>query len=254
MAEDLKIEDLASEITKYPMPRHIAIIMDGNGRWAKARKIARIKGHAAGTKIIKSLITECSDLGVEVLTLYCFSTENWLRPKEEVSFLMNLIHSYLQREANDMVNKGVKLRHMGDLSAVPQFVRDEIFRVEALTASSAKIVLNIAVNYGSRQEIVSAVRKVAEDVKNGAISVDAIDDSVFEGYLETAGLPDPDLMIRTSGELRLSNFLLWQMAYAEFYFTDVKWPDFDRLQLYKAIYAYQHRHRRFGGLDSTDNG
>ena len=241
-------ESILPKLDRNNIPRHIAIIMDGNGRWAKMRHMARIKGHVAGTRIIKNLIRKSSDLGVEVLTLYCFSTENWRRPLAEVNFLMDLIRGYLQREAEDMVAEGVHLTHIGDLEPVPAKVKAEFERVEALTAECRKITLNIAINYGSRQEILRAAKAVAEDYSSGKLSLDTLDDATFSQYLETAGLPDPDLLIRTSGEQRLSNYLLWQLAYTEIYFTTVNWPDFDEEGLSRAIYDYQNRQRRFGGI------
>lgn len=241
-------EDYLSKINQEQIPAHIAIIMDGNGRWAKRQKFSRIKGHIAGTKIIKNLIRKCSDLGVEVLTLYCFSTENWKRPLEEVNFLMDLIRGYLVKEAEDMVKEGVHLMHIGDLEPVPSKVKAEFDRVEAMTANCSKITLNIAINYGGRQEIISAVKLIAEDIKNGKINAEDLDAAAFSSYLDTKGLPDPDLVIRTSGEERISNFLLWQIAYSEIYFTDVNWPDFTEDELYRGIIDYQHRHRRFGGI------
>ncbi|MEG0874041.1 MAG: isoprenyl transferase [Clostridiales bacterium] len=244
----MSIEKLLNEIDQENVPKHIAIIMDGNGRWAENRQLARFKGHVAGTKIIKNIIRKCSDLGVKVLTLYCFSTENWRRPLDEVNFLMDLIRSYLMKEAKDMVNEGVHLMHIGDLTAVPEKVQKEFACVEVMTKDCSKITLNIAVNYGSRQEILGAVKTVIQDVKDEKISVDDLDESTFSQYLETGGLPDPDLLIRTSGEQRISNYLLWQIAYSEIYFTDVNWPNFNEEELYLAILDYQKRHRRFGGI------
>lgn len=244
------IEQLKNEIKQGQMPRHIAIIMDGNGRWATARKLERVKGHAAGTKIIRKMIDCASQLGVEVLTLYCFSTENWRRPLKEISFLMELIRGYLKREADDMVAEGVQLRHVGDLDPIPANVRAEILRVEEMTTACSKIVLNIAINYGGRQEILAATQALCQQVAAGELSVDDIDEDCFSHHLQTVGLPDPDLVIRTSGEQRLSNYLLWQTAYAEMYFTKTQWPDFGEHHLCEAIRAYQQRHRRFGGLDT----
>ena len=241
-------DSILEQLDKDNIPRHIAIIMDGNGRWAKSRSLARVKGHIAGTKVIKNLIRKCSDLGVEVLTLYCFSTENWRRPLAEVNFLMDLVRGYLQREADDMVAEGVHLVHIGDLEPVPPKVKAEFDRVEAMTASCDKITLNIAINYGSRQEILKAVKKIASQYRNGDIDIDDLDEAGFSRCLETGGLPDPDLLIRTSGEQRISNYLLWQIAYTEIYFTEVKWPDFNEEELYKAILNYQGRQRRYGGI------
>ena len=241
-------ETLLEQIDKDAVPRHVAIIMDGNGRWAKKRTLGRVKGHVAGAKIIRRLTRIASDLGVKHLTLYCFSTENWRRPMEEVNFLMELIRSYLIEQANDMVKEGVRLSALGDVTPLPEKVRAELDRVTEMTKDCDKITLNLALNYGGRDEILQAVNRIAADVKEGAMNPGEIDKDTFEKYLYTHFLPDPDLLIRTSGELRLSNFLPWQMAYTEGYFTEVNWPDFDDDEFYKAILSYQHRHRRFGGL------
>lgn len=244
----MSAEDILKQLDKDNIPRHIAIIMDGNGRWAQKKRMARIKGHVAGTKIIKELIRKASDLGVEVLTLYCFSTENWRRPLDEISFLMDLIRGYLVKEAESMVEEGVHLMHIGDLEPVPPKVKAEFDRVEAMTAQCDKITLNIAINYGSRQEILKAVKSIVQDCEAGKIEADALDEAAFSSYLDTGSLPEPDLLIRTSGEQRISNYLLWQIAYTEIYFTNVHWPDFNEEELYKAILEYQHRSRRFGGI------
>ena len=241
-------ETLLEQIDKDAVPRHVAIIMDGNGRWAKKRTLGRVKGHVARAKIIRRLTRLASDLGVKHLTLYCFSTENWRRPMEEVNFLMELIRSYLIEQANDMVKEGVRLSALGDVTPLPEKVRAELERVTEMTKDCDKITLNLALNYGGRDEILQAVNRIAADVKEGSLNPGEIDKDTFEKYLYTHFLPDPDLLIRTSGELRLSNFLSWQTAYTEFYFTEVNWPDFDDDEFYKAILSYQHRHRRFGGL------
>ena len=241
-------EDLLKQIDKSAVPGHIAIIMDGNGRWAQKRTLGRVKGHVAGAKIIRRLTRLASDLGVKHLTLYCFSTENWRRPLEEVNFLMELIRNYLIEQANDMVKEGVRLTAVGDVTPLPEKVRKELVRVTEMTKDCDKITLNLALNYGGRDEILQAVNRIAGDVKAGLLTPGEIDKETFESYLYTNFLPDPDLLIRTSGELRLSNFLPWQTAYTEFYFTEVNWPDFDDDEFYKAILSYQHRHRRFGGL------
>ena len=241
-------EDLLKQIDKSAVPGHIAIIMDGNGRWAQKRTLGRVKGHVAGAKIIRRLTRIASDLGVKHLTLYCFSTENWRRPLEEVNFLMELIRNYLIEQANDMVKEGVRLTAVGDVTPLPEKVRKELVRVTEMTKDCDKITLNLALNYGGRDEILQAVNRITGDVKAGLLTPGEIDKETFESYLYTNFLPDPDLLIRTSGELRLSNFLPWQTAYTEFYFTEVNWPDFDDDEFYKAILSYQHRHRRFGGL------
>ncbi|MBQ6810408.1 MAG: isoprenyl transferase [Firmicutes bacterium] len=240
-------QNLLEQIDKTSVPRHIAIIMDGNGRWAQKKGLQRIKGHYNGAKIIRHLTDIASELGVKHLTLYCFSTENWRRPLEEVNFLMDLIRNYLIEQANDMVKEGVRLTTIGDTSTLPDKVKAELIRVKEMTKDCSKITLNLALNYGGRDEIVHAVNALVADVKAGKRDED-ITEEIFEQYLYTNFLPDPDLLIRTSGEIRLSNFLPWQTAYTEFYFTDVNWPDFTDDEFYKAILEYQHRHRRFGGI------
>jgi len=240
-------QNLLEQIDKTSVPRHIAIIMDGNGRWAQKKGLQRIKGHYNGAKIIRHLTDIASELGVKHLTLYCFSTENWRRPLEEVNFLMDLIRNYLIEQANDMVKEGVRLTTIGDTSSLPDKVKAELVRVKEMTKDCSKITLNLALNYGGRDEIVHAVNALVADVKAGKRD-DDITEEIFEQYLYTNFLPDPDLLIRTSGEIRLSNFLPWQTAYTEFYFTDVNWPDFTDDEFYKAILEYQHRHRRFGGI------
>ncbi|MBQ2763879.1 MAG: isoprenyl transferase [Firmicutes bacterium] len=240
-------QNLLEQIDKTSVPRHIAIIMDGNGRWAQKKGLQRIKGHYNGAKIIRHLTDIASELGVKHLTLYCFSTENWRRPLEEVNFLMDLIRNYLIEQANDMMKEGVRLTTIGDTSTLPDKVKAELVRVKEMTKDCSKITLNLALNYGGRDEIVHAVNALVADVKAGKRDGD-ITEEIFEQYLYTNFLPDPDLLIRTSGEIRLSNFLPWQTAYTEFYFTDVNWPDFTDDEFYKAILEYQHRHRRFGGI------
>ena len=239
-------EDLLKQIDKSAVPGHIAIIMDGNGRWAQKRTLGRVKGHVAGAKIIRRLTRIASDLGVKHLTLYCFSTENWRRPMEEVNFLMELIRSYLIEQANDMVKEGVRLSALGDVTPLPEKVRAELERVTEMTKDCDKITLNLALNYGGRDEILQAVNRIAADVKEGSLNPGEIDKDTFEKYLYTHFLPDPDLLIRTGGEQRISNFLLWQLSYTELYFTDLYWPDFREEQLYEAILYYQQRERRFG--------
>lgn len=239
--------NLLEQIDKDAVPQHIAIIMDGNGRWAQKKGLQRIKGHYNGAKIIRHLTDIASEIGVKHLTLYCFSTENWRRPLEEVNFLMDLIRNYLIEQANDMVKEGVRLATIGDTEPLPEKVKTELIRVKEMTKDCSKITLNLALNYGGRDEIIHAVKGLMADVKSGKVDEEITED-LFEQYLYTNFLPDPDLLIRTSGEIRLSNFLPWQTAYTEFYFTDVNWPDFTDDEFYKAILAYQHRHRRFGGI------
>lgn len=240
--------NLLAQIDRNTVPSHIAIIMDGNGRWAQKQHLGRVKGHVAGAKIIRHLTNIASDIGVKYLTLYCFSTENWRRPLEEVNFLMDLIRNYLVNMAEDMVAEGVRLTAIGDMEPLPEKVKRELYRVMEMTKNSTKINLNLALNYGGRDEIIKAVNEIAADVKTGKLAPGEIDSDIFSRYLYTAAMPDPELLIRTSGEIRLSNFLPWQTAYTEFYFTEVQWPDFDDAEFYKAIITYQHRHRRFGGI------
>jgi undecaprenyl diphosphate synthase len=228
------------------LPRHVAIIMDGNGRWAKQRGLPRIAGHREGVKAVRDVVEGCGELGVNVLTLYTFSTENWRRPKEEVSALMKLLLRTLQKEIDDLVRNNVRLMAVGNIDHLPTDARKGILDGIDTTKNNTGLILNLALNYGGREEIVAAVRKVAEKIQTKALKPEDIDKEIFGTYLYTSELPDPDLLIRTSGELRISNFLLWQLAYTEIYITDVLWPDFRRHHLYQAIEDYQKRERRFG--------
>ena len=230
------------------LPRHVAIIMDGNGRWAKRRGLPRTAGHAAGAETFRSIATYCQKIGLEYLTVYAFSTENWKRPQREVDMLMHLFATTLVNELPLFVQENVRLVFLGDLEALPRETREVFEEGLAKTASHTGMVLALAVNYGSRAEIARACRLVAADVAAGVLDPGSVDESAVAGRLYTAGLPDPELLIRTSGELRLSNFLLWQLAYAEFYVTPVLWPDFDRWELLRAIASFQGRERRFGGV------
>ncbi len=233
---------------KINVPEHVAIILDGNGRWAKKRGLPRKAGHVAGAKAVDALSRDAYDLGIKYLTVYAFSTENWARPEDEVGALMKLLRSYI----NDRLKMGerynIRYKAIGDLTRLDKKLQDGIEKLIEETSENTGLTVTIALNYGSRDEILRAVRSVSEDVKEGKISVDEIDDSLFSSRLDTDGIPDPDLLIRTSGEERLSNFLLWQLAYTEFYFTDVLWPDFDVEELKKAIEYYQGKDRRFGGV------
>ncbi len=231
--------------TKYS-PKHLAIIMDGNGRWAKKRGLLRVFGHEKGAKAVREAIEAAGNCGVTHLTLYAFSTENWNRPKIEVNKLMNLLVSSLKKEFKSLHENDIKLSAIGDLDSLPSKANKELFEVIEKTKNNKKMVLTLALSYGSRSEIVKTVKEIADKVKNNIISVESIDDSIINEHLYTRNLPDVDLLIRTSGEQRLSNFLLWQLAYAEFYFTDVLWPDFKKEDLYKAVLNYQNRERRFG--------
>ncbi len=224
------------------IPRHIGIIMDGNGRWAQARGLPRLAGHRAGTHNIRRVLEACTDFGIEVLTIYAFSTENWQRPQMEVEGLMRLLSLTIRKQLIELDANGVQIRHCGRLEGVNERLRRRIEEAVERTRDNDRIILNVAFNYGGRAEILDAVRGIVHD----GIPADAITEDVFEQYLYTVGLPDPDLIIRTSGEYRLSNFLIWQAAYAEFYVTPVYWPDFDRQELMKAIRDYASRERRFG--------
>ncbi len=229
------------------IPKHIAIIMDGNGRWATERGLPKIMGHHAGVESVQRIVKTASALGIKVLTLYTFSTENWKRPAEEVDALFRLLDEYLNKEAENLSRNNIRFSVVGRLEGLPQFVRDKIAKVVNMTASNTGLVLNLAINYGGRTEIIDAVRKIAEDVKSGQLAPDEIDEMTISRYLYTRDLPDPDLLIRTSGEFRLSNFLLWQVSYSEIYITNKYWPDFDGRDLKNAVIEYGRRERRFGG-------
>lgn len=228
------------------LPRHVAVIMDGNGRWAKQRGLHRIKGHEAGAKQVKGLVRCCVQWGIETLTVYAFSTENWNRPLREVNSLMALMRRFLREELQEMHEKNIKIRFMGDLTKLPQSLQREISHSTILTCDNTGLNFYIATNYGGRQEILQACQAIAGKVQTGELKADQISQELFESHLYTSGISDPDLLIRTSGEMRLSNFLLWQMAYGEIYITDTLWPDFDRKEFHRALCAYQQRERRFG--------
>ncbi|MBD7914072.1 isoprenyl transferase [Clostridium sp. Sa3CUN1] len=230
------------------IPKHIAIIMDGNGRWAKKRKLPRTMGHKAGVETIRRVIKESHILGIKYLTLYAFSTENWKRPDEEVSALMKLLVEYLRSELAELNKNGVVIKISGDITKLPKEAQSEVLEAIEVTKNNTGIVLNIAFNYGGRDEIIRAVKLLCEEVKSDNIKIENIDEKVFENYLYTKNIPDPDLIIRPSGEQRISNFLLWQCAYSEFWYSNVCWPDFKEEHLQKAIYDYQHRDRRYGGV------
>lgn len=228
------------------LPRHVAIILDGNGRWAKRRALPRSAGHKAGAENFRNIATYCKELGIEYLTVYAFSTENWKRPPEEVSTIMQLLEKYLHESIETMARENIRLRFLGDTSVLSPELRALIERTNAISEGIEGFQANICLNYGGRDEIVRAARAYAEDVQNGAENT--LTEETFSRYLYSDGIPDPELMIRTSGEQRLSNFLLWQCAYAEFYFTDVLWPDFDRKEFDRALEVYSRRDRRFGGV------
>lgn len=236
------------EIDIENIPKHIAIIMDGNGRWAKKRKLPRTMGHKAGVETIRRVLKEADKLGVKYMTLYAFSTENWKRPKDEVNALMKLLIQYLRQEINELHKNGVKINVLGDISKLPLECQKEINSSVVKTENNTGITMNIALNYGGRDEIIRATKLILEDILSGKIKKEDIDDNIFEEHLYTKGIPDPDIIIRPSGEQRLSNFLLWQCAYSEFWYSDICWPDFKEEDLRKAIYDFQNRDRRFGGI------
>ena len=238
--------NLKKTIDLNNLPKHIAIIMDGNGRWAKEKGLLRVLGHESGTKSVRTTVEACVDLGVENLTLYAFSTENWNRPKIEVKTLMELLIFSLKKEMQTMQENSVRLNAIGNIMHLPRNVQKELLQVIEVTKKNTAMTLTLALSYGSRDEIVNATRQICDKVKNNIISIENIDDALINQHLYTQNLPDVDLLIRTSGEKRISNFLLWQIAYAELYFTDVYWPDFTNENLYEAIINYQNRERRFG--------
>jgi len=231
---------------KGNIPKHIAIIMDGNGRWAKKRNLPRVAGHQRGVETVRIIVETCVGLGVDVLTLYTFSTENWKRPKEEVSTLMKLIVKSLKKETDELNKNNIRLTTIGDKNSLPEIVQKELDNAIAKTANNSKMILNLALSYGGRWELVEAVKNISAQVLTGKISIDAINEELISKNLTTAGLPNPDLLIRSGGEFRISNFLLWQIAYSEIYVTDTLWPDFRCKQLLDAIRDYQKRERRFG--------
>jgi undecaprenyl diphosphate synthase len=246
--EQLREEDLYEEIRKHPLPKHIGIITDGNGRWAKNRGLPRTAGHAAGMKRVREIIRAANDLGIEVLTFYSFSTENWKRPKEEVEYLMKLPKEFLKTDLKELVERNVKVQMLGDKSKTPSYTQEALIEFEEKTKDNTGMILNFAINYGARDEILNAVRQIIDDVQKGNIGKEEITEELMNRYLTTKGLPDPDLIIRTSGEIRVSNFLLWQIAYSELWFTPVLWPDFTKVHFYQAIYDFQQRSRRYGGV------
>ena len=238
--------NLLQQIEITNLPKHLAIIMDGNGRWAKKQGLLRAFGHESGSKSVKKIIQASVELGIDYLTLYAFSTENWNRPKLEVDTLMKVLINSLKKEVTTLQDNNIKLNAIGNLELLPKTAQNELLDVINGTKSNTKMTLTLALSYGSREELTNAVKMISEKVKNNIISVEDIDDSIINEHLYTQNLPDVDLVIRTSGEHRVSNFLLWQIAYAEFYFTDILWPDFKEDDLYEAILCYQKRERRFG--------
>jgi len=242
------------EIDKEKLPHHIAVIMDGNGRWAKKKNLSRISGHIKGVDVVREVVTACRELGIKVLTLYAFSIENWKRPEDEVRALMGLLKEYLLKEVEEMIQNNIRLSAIGRIEDLPGDVQDTLRETIQKTKKGDGMVLNLALSYGGRSEILHAVQEVLSDFQKGKIRPEEITFQGFSRYLWTRGIPDPDLLIRTSGELRISNFLLWQIAYTELYVTETLWPDFDRKELFKAIADYQSRERRFGLTSEQLNG
>jgi undecaprenyl diphosphate synthase len=247
----LSREPLPSQLAPDRLPAHVAVIMDGNGRWARQRGLPRVMGHRAGVEALKRTLRLCSDWGIGALTAYAFSTENWNRPGEEVTFLMALFERVLARELEGLMREQVRIRFLGDLEALPERLQALIADATARTATNSGIHFNVCTNYGGRRELVRAARRLAEQVAAGQLDPAAIDEASFAAELHTAGEVDPDLLIRTSGEQRISNFLLWQLAYAELHLTDILWPDFDATALLVALLDYQGRSRRFGGVEPS---
>jgi len=235
-----------ADIDLQKLPRHIAIIMDGNGRWAKQHALGRIMGHQKGVEAVRKTVRLCREIGIQYLTLYAFSVENWLRPDQEVAALMQILRQYLRSELAEMMENDIRLHAIGDIAGLQEPVRKLLAETMDRTAGNRGMVLNLALSYGGQDEIIRAVRRIAEDVRDGKLGAGDINRQSFAAYLYTAGIPDPDLLIRTSGEFRISNFLLWQSAYTEFFFTEVLWPDFDKRDLFAAIADYQRRERRYG--------
>lgn len=230
------------------IPRHVAIIMDGNGRWAKKRLLPRNAGHTQGSRRVEEICRAAYDLGIKYLTIYAFSTENWTRPEDEVNALMKILRNYLKESIKKATENNMRVRVIGDRSYLDEDIQESIRRLEEISADNTGLNFQIALNYGGRDEILRAVRRLAADYREGRFEQEQIDEALFSSYLDTSGIPDPDLLIRTSGEERLSNFLLWQCAYTEFYFPEVLWPDFDKNELRKAVEQYTERDRRFGGV------
>ncbi|MBM4763935.1 isoprenyl transferase [Bacillus sp. B15-48] len=242
------LQERMMEIKSQELPTHIAIIMDGNGRWANKRSLPRVAGHHEGMKVVRKITRLANNLGVKSLTLYAFSTENWKRPKLEVDFLMKLPEEYLGTYLPDLIEENVKITMMGNKDKLPPHTLNALEKAMNETKDNSGLVLNFALNYGSRTEILEAVKRVLDDAENGKINKEVLTEERFSSYLMSSGLPDPDLLIRTSGEIRLSNFMLWQLAYTEFWFTDVLWPDFSEEHFVEAIEVYLSRQRRYGGV------
>ncbi|MBU5437673.1 isoprenyl transferase [Tissierella sp. MSJ-40] len=246
--QELSIEELKNEIDIKKLPKHIAIIMDGNGRWAKKRFLPRNAGHQEGMERVVEIVEVAADLGIEYLSLYAFSTENWKRPMEEIEGLMKILVFYIKRELDKLHKNNIKIQIMGDISKLPTKPREEVLRAVEKTKNNTRMILNIGLNYGGRDEIIYGIKNILKDIELGKMDIEELNPNSFSNYLYTKGQPDPDLLIRPSGELRLSNFMLYQIAYAEFWFSDINWPDFKEKQFYQAILDYQKRNRRFGGI------
>ena len=245
--------NLSNELDKERIPEHIAIIMDGNGRWATKKGLPRSFGHNKGVSVLKEIIKVSKNLDCKILTVYAFSTENWTRPSNEVDYLINLFEKVLKKEISELHHESIKIKFIGDLSPFPKSLKSIINSSEAITKNNKNFTLNICVNYGGRQEIVKAAKEIAIKSSSGKINPSDIDEQLFNSELLTHGIKDPELLIRTSGEKRISNFLLWQLAYSEIYISEVLWPDFDESEFYKAIIDYQSRNRRFGDIESLPN-
>lgn len=245
MDSSARENELLSKLDRDSIPSHIAVIMDGNGRWAVEKGLPRTEGHRQGVETVRSTVRNCSDLGIRVLTLFAFSTENWKRPAGEVNFLMSLPEKYFKQELPELMKNNVQVRLIGDGARLPRKVQKAVSEGSEATKDNSGMILNFALNYGSRAEILMAVNRLIVDGKKNNLSAN-VDEKLFSKYLYTEGIPDPDLLIRTSGEMRISNFLLWQLAYSELWFTDIYWPDFSRLHLLEALTDYQSRKRRFG--------
>jgi len=250
---DDKISDLLMKIDKQKLPKHVAIIMDGNGRWATRKGLPRSFGHKQGVSVLKKILKVAKNLGCKVITVYAFSTENWTRPTKEVDFLINLFSEVLRTEIDEIHEESIKIKFIGDLSPFPENLKKIITSSESLTKNNNKFLLNVCVNYGGRQEIVKVAKEIALKSCSGEIKPSEVDEKLINSELLTSGIKDPELLIRTSGEKRISNFLLWQLAYSEIYISDVLWPDFNEFEFLKAIIDYQSRNRRFGGIESLPN-
>jgi len=250
---DKKNNDLSKKIDKQKVPEHVAIIMDGNGRWATKKGLPRSYGHKRGVSVLKEILKLSKKLGCKVLTVYAFSTENWTRPRKEVDFIINLFNEVLINEIEEIHEESTKIKFIGDLSPFPETLKKIISNSESLTKNNNKFLLNVCVNYGGRQEIVKVAKELALKSSSGEIIPSEVNEELFNSELLTRGIKDPELLIRTSGEKRISNFLLWQLAYSEIYISDVLWPDFNEFEFLKAIIDYQSRNRRFGGIESLPN-